>query len=437
VLTLVAILTTLAAGLLPALAVDHRARGPALLGASFLYGSAIVALSQLALAAAGLPFTLTAVTLGLLIPSALCLPRLRRLPPMAPEGPASRFHPLDAATGFLVGCFAFYATLAPPWEWDFWAIWGLKARVFLGAGTIDWRFLESRFNDYAHPDYPLLLPLNYLYAGLVGGGWDDRWLGLYSVAFGLALLLVVRQHAGAELRPWAAAAVAFGVAFFAFGGLIVGLAEGPLVAFATASLLAVRRAVHKDADPRLLRHGALLLGGAALCKNEGATWLLAVGIALVLTRPRLLPRLWPAAAVAAPWWLLASRHTLSNDLVRGAPLARALERLESPAAFLRILADALPDRPSWLMMLAALVVVGRGALRRERFALLAVLAQLAAFLAAYLVTPLDLGWHVAHSWPRLSRQLAAPLACVILIALARSFGAQQPKDEAAPSSRAG
>ena len=36
------------------------------------------------------------------------------------------------------------------WEWDFWAIWGLKARTFLEIGGIDWRFLESRWNTFAH-----------------------------------------------------------------------------------------------------------------------------------------------------------------------------------------------------------------------------------------------------------------------------------------------
>src|ERR1051326_5399770 len=64
-----------------------------------------------------------------------------------------------------------FATIARMWEWDFWAIWGLKARTFFEFGTIDWRFLQSPWNDFAHPDYPLLVPFNYVYASLTAGVW--------------------------------------------------------------------------------------------------------------------------------------------------------------------------------------------------------------------------------------------------------------------------
>ena len=95
-----------------------------------------------------------------------------RQPATHAHTPRSR-HALHASTGY-----ALYATLAPLWEWDFWAIWGLKARVFLEAGGIDWHFLESRWNAFAHPDYPLLVPLNFDFVALINGGWSDRWLGL-------------------------------------------------------------------------------------------------------------------------------------------------------------------------------------------------------------------------------------------------------------------
>src|SRR5205823_1989070 len=72
-----------------------------------------------------------------------------------------RLHVIDLFALVTPFAFAWYATIAPLWEWDFWAIWGLEARVFLEAGGIDWRFLTSPWNTFAHPDYPLLLPLAY------------------------------------------------------------------------------------------------------------------------------------------------------------------------------------------------------------------------------------------------------------------------------------
>src|SRR2546423_1537939 len=82
--------------------------------------------------------------------------------------------------------FGLFATAARLWEWDFWAIWGLKARLFLGHGGIDWRFLESPWNTYVHPDYPLLVPFNFDFVALLNGGWSDRWLGLLSVGWAAA-----------------------------------------------------------------------------------------------------------------------------------------------------------------------------------------------------------------------------------------------------------
>src|SRR5204862_5149758 len=120
----------------------------------------------------------------------LLLPIIKRDP-----GPGTRDHfkPhwLDVPTLVAILGFAFFATAAPLWEWDFWAIWGMKARVFLERGAIDWRFLESPWNSYVHPDYPLLVPLNFDFIALLNGSWSDRWLGLLSVAWAVALLLII------------------------------------------------------------------------------------------------------------------------------------------------------------------------------------------------------------------------------------------------------
>src|SRR6185295_18194043 len=82
---------------------------------------------------------------------------------------------VDVATLATIAAHVAYATLARVWEWDFWAIWGLKARAFYEIRTIDWRMLASPWNDFVHPEYPLLLPLNYLHVALLNGEWNDRW----------------------------------------------------------------------------------------------------------------------------------------------------------------------------------------------------------------------------------------------------------------------
>ena len=80
------------------------------------------------------------------------------------------------------------------------------------------RFLAALPNDFSHPDYPLLVPLNFDYAALLGGGWSDRWLGLLFVAWGAALTLIARSLAARETTPFFAALLTLTVAPIAFSG---------------------------------------------------------------------------------------------------------------------------------------------------------------------------------------------------------------------------
>ena len=196
---LVAIVSLLVLGIPATLALDRRARGPLLLGTSFLYGSGVIFLILLGWSTVGLRWSLVGITIAALVIWSSIWFLTNKLPRPATADPRPvRPHWLDIATLLTLIGYALYATIAPLWEWDFWAIWGLKARVFLEHGGIDWRFLESQWNTFAHPDYPLLLPLNYDFVALLQGGWSDRWLGALNVAFGVALLCIVRGLASRE-----------------------------------------------------------------------------------------------------------------------------------------------------------------------------------------------------------------------------------------------
>ena len=137
---------------------------------------------------------------------------------------------VDACTALLVVAHGAYANLVRGDEWDFWAIWGLKARLFLEHRGIDWRFLEHPFNTFAHPDYPLLVPLHYVHVVLFEGRWNDRWLGILTTLFAASLLLIVRDLFEEELqRPVVAALATLAVASASFS--MIGLADGPMIAF--------------------------------------------------------------------------------------------------------------------------------------------------------------------------------------------------------------
>jgi hypothetical protein len=392
----------------------------AAIGLSFLYATGIIYFVELALALVGVRWNVWNVSIPALV-IAIALVVLTK-----PRFRWPRLAVVDALTFLTIVAYTLYATVARVWEWDFWAIWGLKARVFLEAHTIDWRFLESRWNDFIHPDYPLLLPLNYVYTSLLSGGWNDRWLGLVTVAFAVAFLLIVRDLVARETTPLIASTIAFAATAFALSGFI-GLAEAPLIAFAGAAILFLRRAILFD-DAAAMTHGALLAGLAACTKNEGMALLLTIAVALALSKARLVWRLWPAFAVALPWVIIRAVHRFPTDLAQGTFTARVLSRLRHLGDIGGLLLRYLHAPWLWTAILVALLVVPHALRARERFVLLVFVFQIAIYVVTYLGTPYTVEWQVATSWPRLTAQVAAPLLVVVMLMLARMFA---PEDDLA------
>jgi hypothetical protein len=422
---LVVVLSLTVLGLPIALAVDRSIRPASAIALGFLYGSGLAYVALLALSPVG--WTLPRVALAMLAVSSTCLVVALRSRPSS-RGKLRLALP-DVLTVLTLIGFGCFVTLAPLWEWDFWAIWGLKARVFAERGAIDWRFLESSWNAFSHPDYQLLVPLNMDLVALANGGWDDRWLGLLFVAFAAAIVLLVRDLASEEASPNVAACVALAIAATACARR-AGVAEGPLIAFGGGALLMLRRAILFDDRPAF-RHGALLLGLAACTKNEGLALIISVALALAVCGARRnVPRLWPAVALALPWLVIRSLHRLPSELISGPLLARVAAHLPQLGAIVHELIASLA-RP-WLFMAILLAMLVAGDRRRERFALVAIGIQLALCLATYLATPYDVLWHIATSWERVSAQILVPLAYVAAMLVARSFDTLPAHAEARP-----
>ncbi|MGH9420856.1 MAG: hypothetical protein ACRD3J_12840, partial [Thermoanaerobaculia bacterium] len=347
---LIAILTLTGLGLPISLAADRRSRGPLLIGTSFLYGSGAIFIVLLALSIVQIRWTMISVSVAALAIFCAAAVFARTRPDDRTTRQAVRPHVFDIITAIAVTGYVLYATLARLGLWDFWAIWGLKARTFFEAGGIDWHFLESRWNAFAHPDYPLLVPLNFDFVTLAGGSWSDRWLGLLFVAWGIALLLIIRALAARETTPFFASLLACTLAALALSSDL-GMAEGALIAFGGAGVLFVRAALADD-DAGSWRNGALMLGFAANCKNEGTALLVAVTIAVIVvswSRGRaIVRRFWPAYALTAPWLLLRAMHTLPTDLVSGSATSRLLARLPQAHQILILLALRLYEPWFWV-----------------------------------------------------------------------------------------
>ncbi len=408
--------------------IDPEADWPTLLGSAFLLGSGIVALILMGFSIAGRDWTLSSVNVVCLIVFiALAVPAFRRFrrrqknAALRSETRTMRAGAVvfDVSTLVLVIAHGAFATVARLGAWDFWAIWGLKGRVFFEHRGIDWPFLENPYYAFSHPDYPPLLPLNDVFLALHDGMWSDRSIGLLTTLFAAALLLIVRGCLSEELPSWLAAAGTFGLASIALTQW-VGMAEAPMMAFGTAALLLLRRSSFSL--------GAVLLGFAALTKNEGLSLLVAVIVAMFFFPPagvdgerrrwRSVLAIWPALAIAAPWLALRALHVLPTDLASGPVSERAARQI---LEVFRVLFTTPLDRPLfWVAVLATLVFAK--VWKRERFFLAAIVLQFLFFVAAYIVTPNEVRWHIVNSWPRLLDQLAMPLGFLALTLAGRFFG---------------
>jgi hypothetical protein len=391
------------AGLPISRAVDRDAPWLRSIAVAFLLGTGELTLAMLALSLAGIGWSAPAIGIAMIILSAPFLLRAK-----FKDVRFERVSFIALITLVMLVGYARYATAAPAWELDFIDNWGLKGRVFFERAGIDWDFLTNAWYRWSHQDYPPLVPFVYDFVSLAIGEWNDRLPSLfYPLAAGAALLLI-QSLLTDELKSAHLAAFAT----LALASLIatpwIGLGEGPFVAFAVAGLLLIRR----DS----LTAGALLLGCAALTKNEGIALIVATLIAAAITRgQRVAIRLWPAAALAAPWLVVRWSHHLVTDLATGSIGARVIEHLRHPEFISLLLQHAAGKPLLWLGVILSLIAAARRWVESERFLLIVIALQTTFYVGAYVVTPLDLAFHIRWSWDRLVSHITPLLVFVALV----------------------
>jgi hypothetical protein len=406
----------------------RAAPGPgARAGLALLLGLGVVALLLFLLSALGIPWSRMSLLASAGLATGVAWLGALRTGKGEPDplpGPSRFALPFLALAAILVAGHGMFATAAPRSEADFLEIWGLKGRVFYESRGVDWEFLAKETTFHNHPDYPPLLPLLFASAAVLRGGWEDPELGLFFTAFGAALLLI----AEGSLRRRHGSTWLVGPAMVALAPLAlspwIGIAEGPLLAYGAAAVLLIRDGI-EEGSRRAVATGGVLLGLAALTKNEGIAMIVTAAVILLLISRearRYVVHLWPAAALASLWIVPSLLAGLESDLVEGDPAARLAERLRDPWPLLGLLASHTGWRPLFWLGLAAgaLATLGRS-LRAERLLLGFVLLQTLLYLAAYAITPHELAWHVRWSWERLVSHVAFLLAAAILSAIIGTF----------------
>jgi hypothetical protein len=399
-----AVLLCVLSGLGPARLLDRGARGGLLVAESFLAGSGVLAAILVLESALGLPWSLTALILPVAV---LGIWGLLLLP--SPSFKVTRIGVFGALLqGGAVLWHAAYATRADLYDWgqwlisrrDFFFIWGYKAKLFFTVQGIPWSFLGALPNDFSHPDYPLLVPLQFALPSILAGAWQPRGIGIVDTAFATAALIIAHRCLREELSPLVAAVGALSLA----GCVLLpwpGFAEGPLVAYSASAVLLLR-----SRRLEALPLAGALLALAAMSKNEGIAFVAATAVALLIAdRQRLRVLITPAIVIV--FWMLL-RWNLHTDLFTPGLLSRVAHNLQLfPKAFANIGAY----QPfAWAGALGALALAPGENVRRERFLLTIVALQLALYLGAYAVTPLEVVGHVNGSWDRISSHVTMLVA---------------------------
>jgi hypothetical protein len=286
--------------------------------------------------------------------------------------------------------------------------WGPKAVHFYRDGGVTLGFLADPNTARMNPGYPLLLPLIYVWSETIARhfSWFSAVLSTALFLFGsVALVRSTSRDDRAAVLMAATLAYAFAIADAA------GAGEPPLIFFETLAIVAITFIRDRRAQTVL---AALGLAGAVMTKIEGATFAIAVVIALcVLRRPfkRTMLIAAPAAILLGAWLAFVRLHNLS-EYYRGAGMPIYFAAVTKT---LITLAKAATYDLYGLPWIVPIVLIALAPNRRNAALpiLIAVLTFGAAFFF-YIHLP-DPTWWILASAPRV---LLTPLAALLIASAA-------------------
>lgn len=327
----------------------------------------------------------------------------------------------------------------PVTAWDGIAMWLYKAKLFYAQHAVDLSPIRGSADMPRHLDYPPLFPLMIDTVYVLFGRVDDV-VGkgvnfLYLVAAVGTCTTAVTSYAGRRLAIVSAfllvAMPLFSVALLF--STYMGYADYAVAVCMMISLIFLHRAELRDGVGSVTL-AVVFATIAALTKNEGLVFLLIV-LVLVALRARparrrsewvnrgRLQQLALAAAVLLPlvaWQGYVRSIGVHSDLLAARNWHQLLPALPSRAlTIFRFARHTFSFHNDYPWLLASYLFSGiffvMGRFRAGRDIFLAVTAQGIGYFVVYLLTPLDLTYHLNTSFDRLIIQLGPSL--VILFAL--------------------
>jgi hypothetical protein len=403
-------------------------------------------------------WALTLILLALYLRSGL-RPQFRRWKASRPAEP--QFWKVMLITFFSLGIVGMLtinlmgSLLFPHGTFDAWMIWNLAARMLYRGGE-NWTNLFS--NHLYHPDYPLLLGTSVARLWSFWGREAQVAAQLIAVTYALSLVALITSVVSTlRGRLTGLAAGLFVLGASSLSVLSVALtADIPLAFYMLSAVcLVYLYEAHYTRDWRVLFLAGMLAGFAAWSKNEGLLFLLALG-AVRLVQYLLTPK---KQRSVFPWLAFFSGllpigglvtyfklfYAPANDLV-AAQGSHTLSLLLDPNRFLQVSAAYLSQLAQfdpkagtpYILLFLFLLVAGvnrRAWLRPQNLSILALILLMASgYFLIYMVSPLDLEFHLRTSTFRLFMQLW-PLAVFLTFMIVRLTGIAVEWESLPPAAR--
>ncbi len=305
-------------------------------------------------------------------------------------------------------------------------MWNLKARFLFRSGE-NWRNAFSNLLFWSSLDYPLLVPLSIVriwgYSGHESAMAQILIAALFTfstVGLLVGSLTVIRSRSAGLL----AGLVLMGSPYYLKTGAFQ-IADVPLGFYILATMVLFSLAEGSDSRSRFLILAGAMSSLAAWTKNEGILFLLVVFIVrmLVISSSRgikayiqeLAMFAIGALPVLAALLLFKLELSSSNELFAGQSVDTFLGRLTDTSrysvigkSFIVYFYDKLAKE--WLVVLPIyFFLFGKAKLKENdegiKTTLLSVFFMLGGYFFIYLITPLNLQWHIETSVWRLFLQI--------------------------------
>lgn len=258
--------------------------------------------------------------------------------------------------------------------WDSWVNWSMKARmIFLENGITPALYTDAS-RIVTHLDYPLLVPLSEAWFYVWLGAPDDRFAGMPSVCFYLALTGICYSAVyGAGVGRTTALAASVVLASISFVGGLAGIvfADVQLACFALIAAVYLIQWL-QGGPPGALAIATLGAGLMAWTKREGLVLLLAICLATLLINLNR-RRAWlgagafalGAALISGPWWALISFNHVVNAAFMPITLTNFFDNLDRLPTIAILERDNLLNS-GWNLIWPMSIVVGLLTWRQAR-----------------------------------------------------------------------